>query len=69
MFFVVKVVLVAGPITTDAKDVEEPLSFHLMSVRIISISFSDGTPREGVLPQQIGSIYQLRGLEARPEWR
>ena len=39
-----------------------------MLVRIISISFGDGAPREGVLLQEAESIYQPRGLEARPEW-
>jgi hypothetical protein len=68
MFFVVKVVVVSGPTTTDAEDVKESLGFRLMSVRIISISFGDGTPREGVLPQEIGRIYQPRGSETKPEW-
>jgi hypothetical protein len=68
MLFVVKVVVISGPTTTDAKDVKEPLGFRLMSVRIISISFGDGTPRERVLPQEIGRIYRPRGSEARPEW-
>ena len=64
MFFVVKVVVVSGPATTDAKDVKESLGFRLVPVRIVSICFGDGTPREWVLPQEIRSIYQPRGLEA-----
>ena len=62
MLFVIKVVVVSGPTTTDAKDVHESLGFRLVSVRILGISFGNGTPREGVLPQEIGSIYQHRGL-------
>ena len=68
VFFVVKVILASGPTTTDAKDVKESLGLRLMSVRIISISFGNGTPREGVLPQEIRSIYRPGGLEAGPEW-
>ena len=69
MLFVVKVFLVSRPATTDAKDVQEPLGFRLMSVRIIGISFGDGAPREGIFPQEIRSIYQPRGSEAEIEWR
>jgi len=47
--FAVKVVLVSGPTTTDAKDVKESLGLRLMSVRIVSVSFGDGTPREGCI--------------------
>ena len=68
VFFVVKFVLASGATATDAKDVKESLCFRLMSVRIISISLCNGTAREGVLPQEIGSVYQPRGLEARQEW-
>jgi len=67
MLFVIKVVVVSGPTTTDAKDVHESLGFRLVPVRILGICFGNGTPREGVLPQEIGSIYQHRGLGARPE--
>jgi len=66
---VVKVVLVSRPTGTDTKDIQKSLGFRLVSVRTISISFGGGRPGEGVLPQEIGSIYQLRGLEARLEWR
>jgi len=60
MSFVVKVVVVFSPATTNAKDVHESLGFRLVSVKIVSISFGDGTPRERVLPQEID---QHRGLE------
>ena len=50
MLFVIKVVVVSGPTTTDAKDVHESLGFRLVPVRILGICFGNGTPREGVLP-------------------
>ena len=67
VFFVVKFVLASSATATDAKDVKKSLCFRLMSVRIISISLCNSTAREGVLPQEIGSVYQPRGLEARQE--
>jgi hypothetical protein len=48
--------------------VKESLGFRLMLVRIFSASFGNDTPREWVLPQEIGRIYQPRGLGPRPEW-
>jgi uncharacterized membrane protein len=50
MFFVVKVVLVSRPTTTNTKDVHEPLGFRLMSMRLISVSFGDCASGERVLP-------------------
>lgn len=50
MFFVVKVVIVPRPTTTDTKDVQESLGFRLMPVRIVGVSFSNSTSRERVLP-------------------
>jgi len=69
MLFVVEVVLISRPTTTDAKDVQEPLSFSPVSVMIVGICFSDGTPREGVLPQEVGSICQPWGSEIKPKRR
>jgi len=65
MSFVVSVVLVSSPTTTDAKDIHESLGLRLLSVRIVSTSFDDDTSREGVLPQEIA---QHRSLEVSPEW-
>ena len=48
-FFVIEVLLVSGPTTADAKDAQESLGFRLVSVRIIGVSFSNGTSGEGVL--------------------
>jgi len=50
VFFVVKIVLVSGPTTADAKDVQESLGFCLIAVRIVRIRFGDGASRKGVLP-------------------
>jgi len=58
MFFVVEVILISRPTTTDAKNVQEPLSFSPVSVMIVGICFSDGTARERVLPQEVGGICQ-----------
>jgi len=69
MSFVVKVILVSGPTETDTKDIQESLGFRLASVRTVSISFGGGGPSEGVLPHEIGNVYQPRGLEAGLEWR
>ena len=66
--FFVKFVLASGATTTGAKDVQESRYFRLVPVGIIGVSLSDGTAREVILPQEIGGVYQPRGLEARPEW-
>ena len=68
VFFVIKFVLASGATATDAKDVQESRCSRLVSVGIIGVSFSDGTAREVILPQEIGGIYQPISLEARPEW-
>ena len=49
MLFVVEVVVVSRPTATNMKDVQEPFGFRLVPVRIVSIGFGDGAPREGVL--------------------
>ena len=49
MLFVVEVIVVSRPTAANTEDVQEPLGFRLVPVRIVSISFGDGAPREGVL--------------------
>ena len=49
MLFIVEVVVVSCPTATNMKDVQEPFGFCLVPVRIVSIGFNDGAPREGVL--------------------
>jgi len=58
MFFSVEVVPIPHPTTTDAKDVQEPLSFGPVSVMIAGICFRNGTAREGVLSQGVRGICQ-----------
>ena len=47
VLFVVRLVLVSGPITTDVKDVKESLGLRLIAVRIISVSSGDGRLGKG----------------------
>jgi hypothetical protein len=50
MILVIKVIIISSPSATNAKDIHKPLGLRFMSVWIISVSFGDGTPREGILP-------------------
>jgi len=58
MFFVVEVVLISRPSTTDAKDVQEPLSISSVTVMVVIIGFGDGATREGILLREVGGVWQ-----------